>query len=95
MCAAHNYSVRIMVFGTVQGVGFRAYVRRVARGLGLKGYVRNLEDGSVEILAAGPREKVEALINRVRVAEPPIRVTSISVVEDYSGEVYNDFIILH
>ncbi|HRC85758.1 MAG TPA: acylphosphatase, partial [Thermoanaerobaculia bacterium] len=35
------------VTGRVQGVGFRAFVRREGRRLGLSGEVRNLEDGSV------------------------------------------------
>ncbi|PSN91676.1 hypothetical protein B9Q03_03560 [Candidatus Marsarchaeota G2 archaeon OSP_D] len=96
MCAHQTGRVfRIQVFGTVQGVGFRAYVRSIARELGLRGYVKNLEDGSVEIIAVGPGEKVESLMNRLRSAGPPIRVTSMTVKEEAKNDVYNDFIILH
>ena len=51
-------SVRIhaLVQGVVQGVGFRYFVLNAARTAGLVGYVKNLRDGSVEILAEGPRE---------------------------------------
>lgn len=44
---------RLIVSGEVQGVGFRYFVREAARALGIRGWTRNLEDGSVEIEAAG------------------------------------------
>lgn len=54
-------SVRIhaLVRGMVQGVGFRYFVLNAARTAGLVGFVKNLRDGSVEILAEGPREELE------------------------------------
>ncbi len=70
-------------------------MRRIARQLGLKGYVRNLEDGSVEMLVIGPDDKVDKLIERIRLAPPPIHVTSLSVKKESSDVFYNDFIIKH
>jgi acylphosphatase len=46
-------SKRYYVSGTVQGVGFRYFVERVARHLKISGYVRNLHDGRVEVYAVG------------------------------------------
>ncbi len=40
--------VHIFVSGFVRGVGYRAYVRHLARKMGLSGWVRNLPDGRVE-----------------------------------------------
>jgi len=40
---------RIIIYGDVQGVGLRAYIKRIARMNGIKGVVRNLDDGTVEI----------------------------------------------
>ncbi|MGE3821683.1 MAG: acylphosphatase, partial [Isosphaeraceae bacterium] len=48
-------AVRFQVRGTVQGVGFRPFVRRLASALGVVGWVRNDRDG-VTILAEGPPE---------------------------------------
>ena len=50
------------VHGWVQGVGYRYFVVNKALALGLRGYVRNLSDGSVEVLAQGPRPKLERLL---------------------------------
>jgi acylphosphatase len=54
-------SKRYYVSGTVQGVGFRYFVERVARRLKLSGYVRNLGDGRVEVYAVGPAESLAEL----------------------------------
>jgi len=56
----------MFIQGRVQGVNFRYYVRRKAGELKLRGYARNLSDGRVEILAQGPRDNLERLIDYVR-----------------------------
>ena len=52
---------RFVVRGRVQGVGFRWFVWREAERLTLRGIVRNLRDGSVEVIAVGTEEGLEAL----------------------------------
>ena len=54
--------IHIKVFGRVQGVGFRAWAQRQALALNLSGWVRNRISGSVEILADGAREDIEAFL---------------------------------
>lgn len=49
---------KMRVFGRVQRVLFRDSARRRAAALGLRGYVQNMEDGSLEIVAAGEEPKV-------------------------------------
>src|SRR4051812_25501400 len=55
-----------VVRGRVQGVGFRAFVRERARRLGLGGFVRNEWDGTVLVVAEGPRDRLEALLEALR-----------------------------
>jgi acylphosphatase len=54
--------LRAIVNGIVQGVGFRYFVVGAARSLALAGYVRNARDGTVEVVAEGPREALEELL---------------------------------
>jgi acylphosphatase len=54
--------VHIVVRGRVQGVSFRGYTLRRAAELHVTGWVRNRPDGSVDIVAEGERESLEALI---------------------------------
>jgi acylphosphatase len=52
---------RWFVRGRVQGVGYRYFAQHAAVGLGLTGFVRNLDDGRVEVYAAGPADRLDEL----------------------------------
>lgn len=53
------------VYGQVQGVGFRYFVIREAHRLALRGYVRNTSEGTVAVVAEGPRVRLEHLVQRL------------------------------
>lgn len=60
-------TVRFVIAGRVQGVGFRMFAHSHAVSLGLKGWVRNLPTGEVEAVAAGTHERLaqfRALLSR-------------------------------
>jgi acylphosphatase len=57
---------RWFVSGRVQGVGFRYFASQTANLLGLTGYARNLDDGRVEVYAAGPQDKLDEFAARLR-----------------------------
>jgi len=61
----------IRVRGTVQGVGFRPTVYRLARSLGLAGFVRNDCDG-VLIEIEGDRSAIGIFGARLRIVAPPL-----------------------
>lgn len=46
-------TIQLIVSGRVQGVGFRACVRRIALDMNISGTVMNLPDGRVQIVASG------------------------------------------
>ncbi len=50
------------VRGRVQGVGFRYFVLDRAMRRELTGFVANDDDGSVHVVAEGPRDELEALL---------------------------------
>lgn len=57
-----------LVYGRVHGVGFRASTKRLADALHLTGFVRNLDDGTVEICAAGDQKNLEKLLDQLKAA---------------------------
>ncbi len=59
MTDATDVRATILVRGRVQGVGYRAFVRRHALDLGLAGHAENLADGRVEVLLEGDRREIE------------------------------------
>jgi acylphosphatase len=73
-------SVRVIVYGYVQGVFFRAYTSRRATELGLTGYVRNLSGGdAVEVNAEGERKQLEKLIGYLKVGPPGAKVEKVVI----------------
>jgi len=69
------------VTGTVQGVGFRPHVHRLAGELGLSGYVLNDERG-VLLEAEGPSGAVEAFLQRLHADAPPLAAVERVAAED-------------
>jgi acylphosphatase len=57
---------RVVVYGFVQGVGFRFAVERAARTRGVAGWVRNRPDGAVEAVFEGGPKDVDALVDFCR-----------------------------
>lgn len=76
---------RVRVYGRVQGVFFRKWTADQARALGVRGWVRNRLDGSVELVAHGEDQAVEALIAACGNGPPSARVERIEV-EVIEGE---------
>jgi acylphosphatase len=78
-------TVRVLIRGEVQGVGFRAWTEQAALRRGLEGWVRNRRDGSVEAVFAGPAEVVAGMIEACRRGPAAARVAAIDEHEDASG----------
>jgi acylphosphatase len=73
-------AVRALVHGRVQGFGFRFFVEAAALELDLTGFVRNRSDArSVEVVAEGPRERLEGLLEELRRGPPLARVDRVDV----------------
>lgn len=62
---------RLIVYGRVQGVGYRYFVSEVANELGIVGEVRNIIQGnlkgSVSIVAEGEEEKIKKFIEEINI----------------------------
>jgi acylphosphatase len=77
----------LIIEGRVQGVWFRDSTRQEAASLGLSGWVKNRFDRTVEVVAEGPRERVETFVTWCHHGPPAARVTGVrEFKEDFTGE---------
>ena len=53
---------RIYIYGRVQGIFFRDFLRKEARYLGIKGFVKNELDGSVYVEAEGEYDQMKEFL---------------------------------
>ncbi|AGB03492.1 acylphosphatase [Methanoregula formicica] len=78
-------TLKIIITGRVQKVGFRACIRRIASDLNITGTVLNLEDGKVQVYATGEAIVLEkftsmvyscprAVIRDLQITEMPLTV---------------------
>ncbi|KAF2955931.1 acylphosphatase [Marinitoga sp. 38H-ov] len=72
---------RYIVYGRVQGVGFRWFINNVAENLNIKGYVMNMPDGSVEIWAEGEADSLYTFKNYI------LKGNGFSFVENIEEEI--------
>jgi acylphosphatase len=87
-------AARFRVSGKVQGVWFRAATREQAMGLHLRGFARNLADGSVEVVATGTPEALDALAAWLRSGPPLARVDRVERETLSSTPAFEDFATL-
>ena len=93
MTASDRARLTALVQGRVQGVGFRAFVRRQALDLAISGYVENLPDGRVEVVAEGERSELEHLLVKLRAGPPHAEVADIDVTWGDGGAMRRGFFI--
>jgi acylphosphatase len=77
--------------GRVQGVGFRYWTRDQAERLGLTGAALNEPDGSVKIVAEGPREAVEVFRQELESGRTPGRVERLDASYSRATGEFTDF----
>ncbi len=66
--------VKFSITGRVQGVFFRASTQREAERHGLTGHAINRADGSVEVLACGEAQALDALERWLQTGSPAAKV---------------------
>lgn len=89
----NNQRVHMIVHGKVQGVFFRDSTRRAAMKLNLNGMVRNRTDGTVEIIAEGPREDLDRFVIWTHQGPPSASVNSVEIEFDQATGQYSAFVI--
>ena len=83
----------LRIRGKVQGVSYRESARAEALRLGLTGWVRNLSDGSVEAVAEGAPEALEAFITWCQRGPALARVTQVERAEQVARGEFSTFTV--
>ncbi len=69
----------LIISGDVQGAGYRGVIIKTGRKLGLVGSVENIPDGTVKIVCEGEKERIEDLINSIKISDEIVDVENIDV----------------
>ena len=75
----------IVIFGKVQGVGFRYWLYKAAIQRNIDGWVRNKISGEVEALLVGKDVEINKLIKLCKKGPPSSRVAKVEV-QNYKKE---------
>ncbi len=85
--------VNLKIYGEVQGVFFRRSAKLEAENLEIVGWVKNSDDGSVEIMAQGPRDKIKKFIAWCKKGPPFAKVKEVEAEVQKGTEDFKDFSI--
>jgi acylphosphatase len=84
---------RIVVYGRVQGVGFRYFVRKAGLEHGLTGTARNCSDGTVEVIVEGKTAEIAGFLREVERGPAISRVERLEVVDIPACGAYDSFLV--
>lgn len=86
-------TVKIKIWGIVQGVGFRPFVAKLADRLGMKGEVLNI-GGLVDVVLTDTPDRIETFITALKKEKPvPAEIVHIKI-EELELREFDSFIIL-
>ena len=86
-------SVKGIVSGRVQGVGFRYFVMRHAQAENICGHVRNMNDGRVEFFLQGESDSVSRVLEQIRTGPDYARVSELELGDCDAIPGINEFVI--
>ena len=75
-------AVRVYIFGTVQGIFFRNFIKESADKLDVRGYVRNKEDGSVEAWFEGNSGDVDKIVELCKAGPDHAVIKRLDIVDE-------------
>lgn len=86
--------VECILYGKVQGVFLRTFVKKRADELDVTGYVVNCKNGSVEVVAQGETDVLEDFVQHIKSGPTFARIDSVDVVwNDVNQDTFTDFTI--
>lgn len=83
--------IHLVIKGRVQRVFYRSKACKKAIELGLFGWIKNNDDGTVELVARGPTEKLEEFIEWCKEGPELAKVKDIQIEKRAATEVNDSF----
>ena len=83
--------VKVLIFGRVQGVSFRSFIKHKAISLSLKGYVKNLASGEIEAVFQGKDKAIKEIIDYCKKGPLSSKVIDIKIIEESYKTEFNGF----
>lgn len=72
-------TTRINIYGKVQGVWFRDFVRKTANKFELNGWTKNEPDGSVLVEVEGDNIIIDKFIEKLKIGSPLSKIQKVDV----------------
>ncbi|WP_057829120.1 acylphosphatase [Liquorilactobacillus cacaonum] len=88
-------SIKMTIYGRVQGVGFRYCTKMIADQLGITGIVKNQLDGSVYLEAQGPSEKLSDFTKKIIASPTPSGKVTRYTLEEIQLQNFTSFNITY
>jgi len=82
---------KVLIFGRVQGVSFRSFIKHKAISLNLKGYIKNLSSGEVEAVFQGKDKAVKEILNYCKKGPLASKVIDLKIIEESYKNEFNNF----
>jgi acylphosphatase len=83
--------VVLKIFGLVQGVAFRYFLKTQADNLTIVGFAKNEADGTITVIAEGKKEKLELFVKHCHEGPPEAKVEKITLIWDNPTGQFTDF----
>lgn len=87
--------IHAIIKGQVQGVFFRAFVKKLASNIGATGWVKNNPDGTVEVVAEAEKTQLQELIDKCKQGNAWSRVDIIDTKWEKATNEFKEFEIRH
>lgn len=84
----------IILYGKVQGVGFRRFAKLVADQLNIKGYVKNQNDNQLDIIAQGDKNRLKEFIDLIKQGPLLAKIEKCEIKSWDSQENFQEFRII-
>ena len=87
-------TVHLIISGSVQGIGFRSWMKQQAKRLSLVGWVKNREDGAVESVVQGDDVLIQQLMVTLREGPPLAIVEGVLEEQMHDSVQFDEFIVV-